>query len=255
MKNLFLLLTLAAMHAHAQIKTDETNYKWRIGVQISSPEDFTVPIDFSEFNSINGYGNKDSFRKDKSLFSYGLSAKYFIKEDIALRIRIGECNRKVLTHHEDTITYHPLVQDETLIQNSFYFAFGLEKNKSFGHFGIYTGIEILYYSFGNYTMDETGYGVTAGGNSWQENGHINHPGGYSLGIGGCLGANIFLYKGISIAPEISYALLYEKTGGNSIGTASVTGYYISNSTIPISYSIEKIGGSKIIGALNISYSF
>lgn len=237
-------------------KTDSVkNYKWEVGVQISSPQDFTVPIDNGPFNYVDQGGPNNSYRKDNSLITYGIQGLFQINDRTAIRAGIRSCNKKVITHHEDNFTQPIETQDETSRQNSVQCIFGLRKKIQIRYFTIYSGIDFLFNYFGNYKDDYSGYVVQASLGAWNEYAQINHPGGYSSGIDENFGIDISWFKHIIVGPEISDAILYEKTGGESIAVYSETGYYNFSDSVPLSYKVEKIGISKISYALNISYSF
>ncbi len=255
MKKKFCSLILLFPHFFSFAQEVANDKKFELGFSLSSPQEFTVAQDISVFNNIAPYGTNNSFRKDKSMFSYGIFGKYYFQENDALKFGFGLCEKKTITHREDTGTYPHLIQDEISKQNSFYIDFGLQKNKSFDGFRIYTGIDILFYSFGHFSDEYAGYAVDFAGNSWNEYSSISHPGGYSFGLGESIGANIFIYKGISFSPEVSFALLYEKTGGESVTHVWSSGFYNTNDTSNLSYKAEKINFSKIGGSLNISYTF
>ncbi len=225
----------------------EKNYKWGVGVQVSSPEEFTAPYSFLLSNVVN--------EKDNSAFSLGLSGNYFLRDNVFIRFRASMCNKAITYHEEnkDTLVGPPYVRDETDKQNSKSITLGIGRSIEQKFIRIYAGFEIAATFFDKYSLNYHGTETTFGG--YVETRSVIIPGGYALGLGAFTGCQFVFLKRFTVGPEFFCALQYYKVGGedtyNNVIAGNMNYSYSSHTLI----TEKKIQFSKIKAAISLAYSF
>ena len=202
-------------------------------------------------------------RNDNSI-SYSIIPKYYIKDDILLRLEFGITNLNLKAYYETESfpgnTGFTLKNEVTtkIYKYTPGFQWFFFKEKKIESYCGMTASYINYKSLNHHYYLED---INLTANSLRSSNDVTRitPGGFAIGFGGFAGFNIYLLKRISLGAELSSSAMYYKLGGeaamtdtqfNVSGTNPAVTYY---STYPNSYKGFKI--SKITSSFNISFWF
>jgi hypothetical protein len=239
------------------VSAQESNVKyskWKVGIQINSPDKTPSLLDFNNPNDNRIYS--DGVRKNKS-FAFGIQANYFFSENSFFRIRAGITFNNIYEQNDDTITTSGFLNKSYIhISNkNFFFSPGIFLKKDFDRFDVFCGFEIPYILYGQVkdTMSFEQYDRTADTLSSYVYSNAKSDKGFATGPAFTLGFNIHLSQHFSLGGEASAGFFYSKTGKistvivTSPGPTIVTGKF-KDSTQTFFLPIERF-------SLNFNFSF
>ena len=203
-------------------------------ISISAQSDTLKPTkgDLGFSLNITGIINNIGIENNKdSLGQYNLFGRYYLENDIALRIGFGINYLNQKTFNEDSVTIASTgsrafqVKDSSVSRFDFKVSVGIEKHLgSSKRLDPYVGGELSIISIGaTKTNADTDIKDVTG--TAKEKTIIRQDGGIGIGLLGVAGFNFFLYKNLSIGAEFGYGLVYTKDGGD---------YSVSNVVTPVS---------------------
>jgi len=254
----FLLSSLLYAQSEDSKKTN-----WGIAVGINSTEAQIGTPEYASWGYAGGNFKVFGDIVNKS-FSVSIVPKYFIRNDILLRIEFG-ITKITMTNYYDNqassaITTHS-TQNQSIEQNIYRFVPGVQwsfMKKKFieSYFGI--TISYLRYNDMNYHNIYETKELPSNTTTFEFDDKGIATGGFAMGFGGFAGFNIYLEKHFSIGAEFSSALLYKKIGSGFSG--EVVSQTIPNppTTEVYSYSTSSYKGfqfSKMLSSINISFYF
>lgn len=261
MKKALIALSLYVNLAFGQSAGQEN--KWGVSASINSIQaQVEVPVmTGTGALLVDADGNilSGGSRQDDS-YSISIIPKYYLSEDFALRFEIGltSLNLKATSDSKSAIT-HDLYSKQ--VSSSIYrynpgFQWMFFRKK---RIEAYCGMSASYINYGKITSkyySESRNLFTDTIQSWHRVNEVT-PGGFSVGIGGFSGFNIYLQKYISIGAELSSYAMYYKLGGQTTGEnfEQVPRNPIDQFTTSFTNSYRGFKISKVISSFNISFWF
>lgn len=200
--------------------------------------------------------------KDKS-FSLGINGDYFIKDEIALRIKGVYTKRKYEEYRDtrDIQTSNPAnarrIDNLSITESDLSLAFGIYYQYQKSIFVIYSGFELEYiYHTKTKLIDIVSNTAQLLSDNYVLEDVITVPDGNSFGVGGFIGSKLFSFKDISVGLEFSSALLYTKIGNTvNLKDRVISGSPSLNFDDAYRDSIKRFGFTEVRTSLNVSYWF
>ncbi len=239
--------------------------------QVDQNKKFGVSLNINSIGELpsSGLGNihfdskylNGGDEKDKS-FSLGINGNYYITKDLAIRVKAAVTKRKYLeyrdTRNDATAdSQFARIDDLSISESDFFIAPGIYYQYRKDFFGIYGGfdIEYMHHSRTKLTDIVTNIDSTLPSENYIISSSITTPRGYSYGLGGFIGFNLFPTHFLSIGLEFSSALLHTKIGNTVyIEDVSLKGTY-PNFDDSYRDSIDRTRFTDVRSSLNVSFWF
>lgn len=189
---------------------------------------------------------------DKSLAT-GITAKFFLKDDLAFRLKTIYTKRN-LNFHDDGPLIGNAIEDIHNMQSIFKIAPGIQWSFPLKQFSFWAGIEIPLSIIGSMTETTHILSKTSIGTN-DVNRTYTIPGGSSFGIGIFTGSQYNLSKHLALGLELGTAYERTKIGGTLVRHQVVTGPVNSDNTDQTTGTFDQTKFIGLQGSIQLIYHF
>jgi len=265
MKLKFLLIViccLACLAATAQEKNTDKNYHWNIDVFASTPDQITYKPYMDSW--IEFYMDKVSAKRKNVICPVmGLSASYYTKKNIGMKIKYGFS----LIHLSSSGTWEPDTTIKATFNSSMkqinqQISIGIYKKINYNPLSFYMGIDVLYNSYGKFTLsyyqDIKSYtnGALVDDQILEDNHDVGQ--GYSVGLAPMAGISLNISK-FSIGLECNLPFMYRcfNKDDTEYGktTDVITGTVTEGKPLITDTHYKNIYSNNLKGVIHFSFGF
>ena len=195
--------------------------------------------------------NSDAGREVSKSIAPGLTAKYFIAENTAVRLRFIYMKRD-LNYQNTGFQGAGSFEEVTNQQNIYKIAPGMQWSFVQKKFSFYSGLEIPLTVIGALTEVTNIVTESPGGHSTVYRTH-EIPGGTAFGLGFFMGANFSISKQLSIGFEAGTACEQTRAGGTIVmhQLSSSSGEFITKSD----QTLKRFGFASLQTGITLSFHF
>jgi len=166
-----------------------------------------LPLSISTEKFLDGGINRNNS------IAYGLTAKYFIAENLAIRLKGISTNRNIKDYRLLVYPATTQIDDDRLAQNNFKMAPGIQWSFVQKKISFWGGIELPIGFYGTTTIVTNYFIQTPPGPAFTTITTYTIPGGTSVGIGFFAGTNYYFAKKWAIGFELGSAFERTIVGG------------------------------------------